>query len=84
MSKIIDEELNKVNGGFSIGALFGGPKFNIGDKVISKSDPDLGVGTIVRSQYREGWWYSVVMAGGMLYVPEADLESPIMQKIGVA
>ena len=40
MSKIIDEELNKVNGGFSIGALFGGPKFNIGDKVISKECSD--------------------------------------------
>ena len=53
------------------------PKFNVGDKVISKSNPDGGVGTVIKSQYNKGWWYDVRMQGGTLNTPESDLEYAI-------
>ena len=73
-----EEELNMVNGGTVFGELLGGPKFNVGEKVISKSEPDLGVGVIVSRKYEKGWFYGVAMAGGTLYTYEDDLEYPIM------
>ena len=78
MLAIREEELNTVNGGMAIGGLLGGSKFEIGDKVISKSEPDLGIGEVVTKEYNKGWFYGVVMSGGMLYTYEYDLEYPIM------
>ena len=73
-----EEELNMVNGGTVFGELFGGPKFNVGERVISKSEPELGVGLVVSRKYEKGWFYGVAMAGGMLYTYQDDLEYPIM------
>ena len=82
MSAIREEELNKVNGGTVFGTVFGeqlgGPKFNVGERVISKSEPELGVGVIEDRTYNKGWFYSVSMAGGTLHTFEDDLEYPIM------
>ena len=75
MSAIREEELNMVTGGAK--GLLGGAKFNVGDKVISKSNPDGGVGTVIKSQYNKGWWYDVRMQGGTLNTPESDLEYAI-------
>ena len=77
-----EKELNMVNGGTVFGTVFGkvpfGPRFRVGESVISKSEPELGVGVINGLEYREGWYYSVAMAGGTLHTFEDDLESPIM------
>jgi len=77
-----EKELNMVNGGTVFGKLIsesiGGSKFNVGDSVISISDPDLGVGTVIEKQYNRGWWYNVAFGHGTLYTSEDDLESPIM------
>ena len=78
MLTLREEELNMVNGGFAIGSDICGPMFSIGDRVISKSEPDLGVGVVVSRKYDKGWFYGVAMTGGMLYTYEDDLESPIM------
>ncbi len=72
MSTIRENELNMVNGGAA--GLFGGAKFRVGDRVISKSEPDGGVGTVVKCEYNQGWWYDVRMQGGNLYTSEGDLE----------
>ena len=50
MSAIREEELNMVNGGNAQRGLIGGAKFNAGDKVIVKSAPDGGIGTVVKRQ----------------------------------
>ena len=77
-----EEELSMVNGGTVFGTVFGemigGSKFNIGERVISKSEPDLGVGVIIDKNYDKGWHYNVAMAGGTLHTFEEDLEYPIM------
>ena len=77
-----EEELNMVNGGTVFGTVFGemlgGSKFNVGDRVISKSEPELGVGVVEEKNYDKGWHYSVAMAGGTLHTYEDDLEYPIM------
>ena len=78
MLALREEKLNMVNGGISIGSGICGPKFSMGDRVISKSDPDYGVGTVLESTYNEGWWYTVAMDSGMLYTSEADLEYAIL------
>ena len=74
MLAIKEEELKMVNGGTVFGTVFGGSKFNVGDRVISQLDPDYGVGIIVAKQYYEGWWYSVAMSGRIINTSEDDLE----------
>ncbi len=55
MSAIMEKELNTVYcGNGSAGTMLGGPKFNVGDRVMAKSAPEGGVGTVVKSQYNEG------------------------------
>ena len=76
MSDIREKELNMVNGGAGKG-LLGGAKFNVGDKVIVKSAPDGGIGTIIKSQYDKGWWYTIRLQGGTLYTFENDLQYPL-------
>ncbi len=79
MSAIMEKELNTVYGGNgSAGTMLGGPKFNVGDRVMAKSAPEGGVGTVVKSQYNEGWWYSVRLQGGILYTSEDDLVPALM------
>ena len=78
MSAIREKELNMVNGGTVFGELFGGSKFRVGDRVISKAEPELGVGVVEEKNYDKGWHYSVAMAGGVLHTFEDDLEYPIM------
>ena len=79
MLAIREEELSMVNGGFSIGSIIGGPKFKMGEKVISISNPDLGIGTVLDWEYNRGWFYTVAMDSGMLYSSEDDLEYPILK-----
>ncbi len=74
MLAIREEELNMVNGGFEIAGLNVWPKFYEGDWVISKSEPDAGVGVVVAREYHDGWFYYVSMDAGRLYAPESDLE----------
>ncbi len=78
MSTIRENELNMVNGGATKG-LLGGAKFNVGDKVIVKSAPDAGIGTVIKSQYDKGWQYTIRIQGGVLTTSEYDLEAPLMQ-----
>lgn len=78
MLTMMEEELNMVNGGTVFGEMLGESKFSIGQRVISKSEPELGVGTVESKDYDKGWHYSVRMAGGMLHTFEDDLEEPIM------
>ena len=73
-----EEELNMVNGGTVFGEMLGGSKFSVGDRVISKLEPELGVGLVIDKKYDKGWHYSVAMAGGVLHTFEDDLEYPIM------
>ncbi len=80
MSEIREEELNMISGGNAAKGMLGGAKFNVGDKVIAKSAPDGGVGTVVKSKYDKGWWYSVRMQGGLLYTSENDLEHALEKK----
>ena len=61
MLTLREEELNMINGGNAAKGMLGGAKYNVGDKVISKSAPDGGVGTVEKSKYDKGWWYSVRM-----------------------
>ncbi len=81
MLAIREEKMNMVNGGIGlaglIDGLIGGPKFQDGDWVMSKSQPDAGVGVVVGKEYHEGWYYLVAMEGGRLYAPESDLEYAI-------
>ena len=73
-----EEELNMVNGGTVFGESFGESRFNVGDKVISRSEPDYGIGIVVLKCYNEGWIYTVMNGGGIRRYPESDLESPIL------
>ncbi len=77
MLAIREEELNMVNGGSILAGLIGGSQFNEGDWVMSKSQPDLGIGVVVGKEYHEGWYYLVAMDSGRLYAPESDLEYAI-------
>ena len=81
MLTIREEELNKVAGGFIWGlsqlvdntGLYR-PKFAIGERVMSISEPDLGVGTVTDISFHDGYFYTVMMNGGQLYTSENDLE----------
>lgn len=72
-----EEELKMVNGGSAFGPLFGGAEFDIGDRVISKSKPDLGVGIVMSRTYDKGWFYTVAMNSEVIFTYESDLEYPI-------
>ena len=78
MLTIREEELNMVNGGTVFGESFGEPKFKVGDRVISKSQPEYGVGIVLSRHYDEGWSYIVLSGGGLHGYSESDLEYPIM------
>ena len=84
MLAIREEELNMVNGGFNLSQKAGlvglyRPKFAVGERVMSKSEPDLGIGTVADIEFHDGYFYTVQMNGGMLYTSEDDLEYPIMK-----
>ncbi len=84
MKEIKENELNTVNGGMGLGGdtagMLGGSKFNEGDMVMSKSQPDMGVGTVTGKKYCRGWHYYVQpVKGGKMYVPENDLEPALLQ-----
>ena len=78
MLKIREEELSVVNGAKEAGGQVGGAKFKMGERVMSKSEPDLGIGTVLDSEYNRGWFYTVAMDNGILYTSESDLEYPIL------
>ncbi len=78
MSMIREEELNMANGGNAQRGLIGGAKFNVGDRVIVKSAPDGGIGTVVKSRYDKGWKYTVRIQGGTLTTFEGNLEPAIL------
>lgn len=77
MLTIREEELNMINGGSILEGLIGGPQFQEGDWVMSKSEPQGGIGVVVGKEYHEGWYYYVAMDYGKLYAPESDLEYAI-------
>ena len=77
MSEIREEKLNIINGGVAAKGLIGGAKFNIGDKVIVKSAPEGGIGTVIKSQYDKGWQYTVRLQGGVLSTYENGLQYPL-------
>ncbi len=79
MSAIREEELIMINGGVVPGGRIGGAKFNVGDKVIVKSAPDGGIGTVIQTQYNRGWLYTVRIQGGTLTTTEGDLQRPLLQ-----
>ncbi len=79
MAAIKEEELIMVNGGSAPAGLLGGAKFKAGDKVIVKTAPDGGIGTVVKSRYDKGWWYTVRIQGGTLTASEYDLESALQK-----
>lgn len=74
MLAIREEELNMVNGGTANNEMLGGPKFNEGDWVTSKSQSYLGVGLVYSRRYDEGWKYNVFIGGSLVEFPESDLE----------
>ena len=78
MLTIREEELNKVNGGTVFGETYGEPKFKVGDRVISKSQPEYGVGIVFFGHYSEGWSYIVLIGGDFRGYFESDLEFPIL------
>ncbi len=80
MSAIREEELNLVNGGMAEGQMLGGSKFNEGDLVMSKSQPEMGVGTVTGKKYFRGWHYYVSIGKGKMYVPENDLEPALLMQ----
>ncbi len=77
MSVLREEEIILVNGGEATKGLLGGAKFNVGDKVIVKSAPDGGIGTIIKRKYDKGWWYTLRIQGGTLTASEKDLQYPL-------
>ena len=77
MLAIREEELNMVNGGNALEELFSGPKFSVGDRVMSLSRPELGVGLVIDTKYDKGWIYSVEMYSGVIYATQEDLEFAI-------
>ncbi len=79
MKNINEKELEKVNGGMIGGGTLGGSKFEEGQLVMSKSQPDMGVGTITGKKYSRGWHYYVTVGKGKMYVPESDLEPALLQ-----
>ena len=79
MLTIREEELNMVNGGMDLTQIASEiglyrPKFAIGERVMSISEPDLGVGTVTDISFHDGYFYTVMMNGGQLYTSENDLE----------
>ena len=78
MLAIREEELNMVNGGTIFGESFGESKLKVGDRVISKSEPDYGIGIVVLKGYNEGWTYTVMNGGGIRHYLESDLEYPLL------
>ena len=86
MLEIREEELNNVAGGFfwelSQAANKAGlyrPKFLVGERVMSKNDPEFGVGTVTGIDYKNGYFYTVVFEYGQLYAPEEELEFAVTQ-----
>ncbi len=84
MLTIREEKLNMVNGGMDIPqiACLAGlyrPKFAVGEKVMSKTSPELGVGTVTDISFQDGYFYTVMMSGGMLYAAEEELEFAVTQ-----
>ena len=71
MSKIVAEEMEKVNGGSLLSELgkelssapqIGAQhKFNIGDKVKIPVQPWLGTGIVYGMDYNQGWYYDVLI-----------------------
>ena len=81
-----EEELNKVTGGIfwelsKIANKTGlyRPKFDMGEKVMSKNDPEFGVGQVTGIDYKDGYFYTVVFKYGQLYAPEEELEFAVTQ-----
>ncbi len=84
MTNVREEELIIVNGGAFGGRTLGGSKFNEGDVVISKANPDFGVGTVTGKKYFRGWHYYVESAkGSKIYTIESDLEPVLFQQPSV-
>ena len=80
MKKLNEKELTMANGGMNNGGMLGGARFNEGDKVTSKANPDFGVGTVTGMKYCRGWHYYVASDnGGKLYAPESDLQPVLFQ-----
>lgn len=75
MKSMIKEDMNMINGGMINGGMLGGSRFNEGDRVMSMSNSDFGVGTVTGKKYCRGWHYYVASDnGGKLYAPENDLQ----------
>ena len=81
-----EEELKKVAGGFiwELSQMANNtglyrPKFAIGERVISKDSPELGVGTVTDISFQDGYFYTVMMNGGQLYAAENELEFAVTQ-----
>ncbi len=68
-----------VNGGAASKGLIGGAKFNVGDRVMVKSAPEGGVGTVIKSRYDKGWKYTVRIQGGTLTTFESNLEPALLK-----
>ena len=75
MLAIREEELNLVNGGTANSEMLGGPKFSMGEWVVSKSQSYLGSGIVISSRYDEGWKYNLFIGGSLVEFPESDLEA---------
>ncbi len=73
MKEIRENELNKVNGGTDFERL-GKSKFNVGDKVVSKLHPEMGIAEVYKKEYENGWNYYLVWYKGRYYTFEHDLE----------
>ncbi len=69
-----EEELNMVGGGEGFPVFVGGATFDIGDRVISNSSPELGVGTVVDRQYNRVWQYCVAFATTTVWSYAGDLQ----------
>ncbi|MCR5673713.1 MAG: hypothetical protein K6F87_08390 [Lachnospiraceae bacterium] len=79
MTAIKEKELYTVNGGAENAQMLGGPKFKEGDIVRSKSQKDMGAGTVTGKKYSRGWHYYVSIGKGKIYAPESDLERVLLQ-----
>ncbi len=76
MLTVREEEIKMVVGGAE--EIIGAPRFGVGDRVIAKNNPSMGVGTVEASKYNKGWRYFVRMNSGILYIPEGDLLPALM------
>ena len=83
MLAIREEELNMVNGGVDLMQIARAtglyrPKFAIGDRVMCKELPEIGVGEVIDINFHDGYTYTVKMGQGRLYAAEKELEFAIM------